>query len=97
MTPEGQLQIQESELLLFTILTSGNFHTSSAKIGKSIRSDGEVSYFSTNVACKELIENYEEAGADIARIVMRTFPTVLEKDYLSVSFTYGFDIGIASA
>ena len=41
-------------------------------------------------------QSFEEAENNVARLILTNYPNVKDKDFLTVSIVYGFDIGIAS-
>lgn len=84
------------------ILESGLVHHASAQAGKSwgTSNDGknwEKTYFSSVAVLKERPDDPERAAEKIAQIILKQYPLFFEKDVISVTVTYGFDIGIARA
>lgn len=79
-----------------SIQNSGKVHMASVFIGTSWGANGETQYLTTNAIWKNKPASLEIAASEIASIVLREYPDIMNKDVLAVTVTYGFDIGIAS-
>jgi hypothetical protein len=79
-----------------SIQNSGEVHMSSVFVGTSRGANGETQYLTTNTIWKNRPASPEVAASEIASIILREYPDVMNKDILAVTITYGFDIGIAS-
>jgi len=81
------------------LLSSGKVYTASVYMGESWFLHNGVkerkSIFQSSVILKDRPKNYDDAAGEIAAIVLATYPEIGKKDTLSVTVSYGFDIGIA--
>ncbi len=55
-----------------------------------------ITYLNSNVILKERPQDYKAAASEIASMIMEYYPDVMDKALLSITVTYGFDIGIAN-
>ncbi len=82
-----------------SIQSSGRVHASTTGVGKSWGVTGstkwESTYFQTNAFLKERPNDYEAAAKEIAAIVLKSYPGVMERNVIAVTIVYGYDIGIA--
>jgi uncharacterized RDD family membrane protein YckC len=82
-----------------SIQSSGKVHVATAIVGKSWGMTSgkkwESTYFQTNAIWKERPGDYGAAAREIAAIVLKNYPEVMKKDVLTITVTYGYDIGIA--
>lgn len=79
-----------------SIQNSGKVHMSSVFVGTSWGANREIQYLTINAIWKNKPASPEVAASEIASIILREYPDVMNKDILAVTITYGFDIGIAS-
>lgn len=85
-----------------SIYSSGKVHTAKVSVGKTrIRTIGgekrETAHFGINAIWKERPVDYEAAGKQIAGIIFNEYPDIIQKDMITITVTYGYDIGIARA
>jgi uncharacterized RDD family membrane protein YckC len=80
-----------------SIQNSGKVHTATASVGKIWSGGKETKYFKINAIWKSRPENYDDAAEEIASIVLKEYPHITDQNILSVTITYGYDIGIARA
>jgi uncharacterized RDD family membrane protein YckC len=82
-----------------SIIAGGRVHAASAQMGKSWGTRNgekwEKTYFQTVVILKERPLDPESAARGVAKIVLREYPEIVEKDIISITTSYGYDIGIA--
>ena len=52
---------------------------------------------SSRIVLAEKLDNYEELAGKSAQIILRDYPRAIEKDLITVTIVYGYDIGISSA
>jgi hypothetical protein len=64
--------------------------------GERYAGDHTDHYMTINVNLSKRLR-FDDASFQIAAIVAREYPEVLNLDYLAITLTYGYDIGIASA
>lgn len=79
------------------IWNSGKVHDASVFVGTSRGENGETRYLTANAIWKTKPASPEAAASEIASIILKQDPDIVDKDIVTVSVTYGFDIGIASA
>lgn len=82
-----------------SILRSGKVHFASVFDGQVWTTTGNRRLFSTNAICKHKpssVKEFEEEATEIAAIVLREYPPVLQKDTLLINIAYGYDLGISS-
>jgi uncharacterized RDD family membrane protein YckC len=82
------------------IEASGKVHAANVYSGKIWALNGDTraaSYFQVQAFLKERPEDYDAEANDIAFIVLDSYPEIMKKDVLSITVTYGYDIGIFSA
>lgn len=90
-----QKRIQSSGLVHVATVHSGkSFGT---KVGPGGKKEWETTYFSINAVLKKKPSNYDIIANNIAKIILDSYPPVIEKDALVINVTYGYDIGIARA
>jgi uncharacterized RDD family membrane protein YckC len=96
-TPFFQRMLQVRTALLAT----GNFRTATVTEGVSyVVSPTHASssrICTADVLLKKRPRSMATATDEVAALVLQTDPTVAQDDYLRVSVTYGYDIGIASS
>ncbi|MHC4123228.1 MAG: RDD family protein [Planctomycetota bacterium] len=83
--------------LLNSIHNLEKVHGESMFDGKHWGAHGETTYVRVSVVWKGKPNDFENAINEIAAIVLKEYPYINEKDTLSVSVSYGYDIGIARA
>ena len=84
------------------IESSGKVHTAGITAGKSwskatSSGDSESTYLHVNAIWKGKPDDLEAATRELASLVVNNYKDLESKDVLSVSVSYGFDIGIARA
>lgn len=52
---------------------------------------------SSRIVLAKKLDNYEELADRSAQIILRDYPRAIEKDLITVTISYGYDIGISSA
>jgi len=78
------------------IEATGKTHTATVFIGKMWGDEGETDYVNVSVVLKKNPGRSEAISQEIATVVLREFPEANDVDEVSVTFSRGFDIGIAS-
>jgi uncharacterized RDD family membrane protein YckC len=83
------------------ILSSGNVHAASVSVGKTWGISGgpvvETTHVESNAIWKRRPLDYEAAAKEVASAILKHYPDTMTKNVLSVTITYGYDIGIAQA
>jgi len=79
-----------------SIRNSGKVHDASVFSGTSWDDNGERKYLTAIAIWKNKPASIEAATSEIAFIILKEDPDIMDKDIVTVSVTYGFDIGIAS-
>lgn len=89
----AQQQIQASGMVHYSTLSSGSSWTYNSNSDNK----NEHTYLAVNAVMKYRPENFEKSIAEIATLVINSFPSLYEKDSLMINAIYGYDIGIARA
>ena len=80
---------------------SGKVHVVSAKIGKTWSMGGggrsETTYFQSTAVWKGRPDDSEAAAREMAALILKHYAKIEDMDLLSVSISYGYDLGIARA
>lgn len=81
------------------ILASDNEYFATVEVRKTtqIGKDSNADYLQVGVLLKKEPTDYDKVLSKIAAIVLSNYPKIKEQDFLAVSASYGFDIGIASS
>ncbi len=81
------------------IQDTGKVHIAKVHVGKSWKffsdSGSETTYFIVNTIWKRRPTEDETPARSIAFLILDNYPAIMEKDMLSVTIAYGYDIGIA--
>lgn len=90
-----QKNIQQSGLVHVATVTVGK--SSVTNIGTEQSGKWESTFFATNAVLIHRPSDYNAVATQIASIIFKIYPKVMEKDSLVINASYGYDIGIASA
>jgi len=82
------------------IASSVNVHVVTVTAGKSFKvviggGRSETTYLQATAIWKECPHDIEVAAQQVAAVILQKYATIMEKDVLVVTITYGYDIGIA--
>lgn len=78
------------------IQSTGQVHLATAMIGKQkIAGKGAQTFFKSNAVWKTRPENPDAAAATVASIIISRYRDIMEKDFLIILVSYGYDIGIS--
>jgi uncharacterized RDD family membrane protein YckC len=81
------------------LLSSGKVLRASATIGDSwsYRNGAAVktSFFRSDAIWRERPGDYKAAAEEVASVILANYPGIAKEDFLDVSISYGYDIGIA--
>ena len=91
----GLLRVQQA------IQNTGKVHVATVNVGKNWRIvnglRSETTYLNSNAIWKKRPRDEVSAARSVASIILHNYPQIMDKDLLTVTVTYGFDIGIARA
>ncbi|MFB3897301.1 MAG: RDD family protein [bacterium] len=83
------------------IESSGEFRFVTVMVGKSWRiindKREETSFIHATVVLKENQNDYDTAAKKVASFILNVYPDAAKKDFLVVTVSYGYNIGIASS
>lgn len=65
-------------------------------VDKTFGTGGTSTYLTANVVMRKKPRSFEEAANNAARLILANYPNAKNKNFLTISVVYGFDIGIAS-
>ncbi len=78
-----------------TIQDQGKVHVVNVTVGQRKGPNGEATYFDAYAIWKQRPRDYEAALSEIASVILKEYPEVFNKNVLTVTVAYGYDIGIA--
>lgn len=88
-----QEQIQLSGIVHYSTVVTGT----SWSYNSNSEEKTKHTYLAINASLKQRPTDFDTTIKEIAKIVFASYPTISEKDSLSINAIYGYDIGIARA
>ncbi|MCD6271332.1 MAG: RDD family protein [Deltaproteobacteria bacterium] len=80
------------------IQSTGQVHAATTIVGKKrITGNGENTFFQAHAIWKNRLDDPDAEAAEVAFIVLSKYRDIMKKDFLIITVSYGYDIGISRA
>jgi hypothetical protein len=78
------------------IQSTGQVHAATTIVGKKrITGNGENTFFQAHAIWKNRLDDPDAEAAEVAFIVLSKYRDIMKKDFLIITVSYGYDIGIS--